>query len=180
MLLSWTALAGIILSGCSTMSQAEMQQTNTQLAKTQQIIVEKLVVQRGHDIFSFPQPSENTGIVVNAHDLYRYAYRRDGEDMGVKNESELPFLHEEQEEGTSENDCTYIRLVQTPFVPEVGMNAFPSKDIVIYVDQKHPGDAFVGVQNPSKREEWHIYKVSGYGGWVQKEIDLYLALYKGL
>lgn len=152
----------------------------TQIEEEQIITVEKLVVQREHDIFSFTKPSDSMGIVVSARDLYTLAYRKSGEDLGVKNKSELHFLQEGQEEGTSENAFTYIRLVQTPFIPNEGVNEFPRKDIVIYFDPKYPNDALVGVQNPNKLEEWQIYKVPDYGNWLKKEIDLYISLYAGL
>lgn len=67
-----------------------------------------------------------------------------------------------------------------PYIPDEGVNEFPRKDIVIYVDPKYPNDAFVGVQNPSSLEEWQVYKVQDYSSWLRKEIDLYISLYTGL
>jgi len=46
-----------------------------QIGEEQKITVEKLVVQREHDIFSFTKPSESMGIVVSAKDLYTLAYQ---------------------------------------------------------------------------------------------------------
>ncbi|MGQ7277652.1 hypothetical protein ACT91Q_06755 [Brevibacillus thermoruber] len=175
-----------IASGCGAVSsQGELhhekepapQSEDSQAATSE---VEKLVVQRGHDLFVFEKPSRRMGILVNAKDLYTFAYRKDGEALGVKNERELRFLQEKHEEGTSQNDYTYMRIVQKPFIPESGVNEFPRKDIVIYIDPQNPNDAFVGVQDPNKLDEWKIYKVKDYGNWVKKVIDLYIALYKGL
>lgn len=175
MTLGWS---GTAITSIDAAAVAQIQQP--QIGEKQKITVEKLVVQREHDIFSFTKPSESMGIVVSAKDLYTLAYRKSGEDLGVKNQSELTFLQEGQEEGTSENAFTYIRIVQIPFIPDEGVNEFPRKDIVIYVDPKYPNDAFVGVQNPDKLEEWQIYKVLDYGNWVKKEIDLTISLYTGL
>lgn len=175
MTLGWS---GTAITSINAATVAPTQQTR--IEEEQKITVEKLVVQREHDIFSFTKPSESMGIVVSAKDLYTLAYRKSGEDVGVKKQSELTFLQAGLEEGTSEKAFTYIRLVQTPFIPDEGVNEFPRKDIVIYVDPKYPNDAFVGVQNPNKLEEWQIYKVNDYGNWLRKEIALYISLYTGL
>ncbi|WP_029100418.1 hypothetical protein [Brevibacillus thermoruber] len=173
-----------IASGCSAVSsQGEHHHEQVpapQSEDSQAAEVEKLVVQRGHDRFVFEKPWRCMGILVNAEDFYRFAYRRVGEELGVTNERELPFLQEKLEEGTSQYDYTYIRIVQKPFIPESGVNEFPRKDIVIYLDPQNPTDAFVGVQDPHNLDEWKIYQVKDYGDWVKKVIDLYLALHTGL
>ncbi|CAJ1000882.1 MULTISPECIES: hypothetical protein [Bacillales] len=171
-----------IASGCSAVS-SQGEHNHEQVSAPHSVDsqaeeVEKLVVQRGHDRFVFENPSRCMGILVNAKDLYRFAYRRDGEELG--DEQKLPFLQEKLEEGTSQYDKVYIRIVQKPFIPESGVNEFPRKDIVIYLDPQNPNDAFVGVQNPHNLDEWKIYQVKDYGGWVKKEIDLHLALHTGL
>ncbi|EJL47395.1 hypothetical protein P4V44_05720, partial [Brevibacillus agri] len=61
-----------------------------------------------------------------------------------------------------------------------GHYKFPRKDIILYVDPQSPDDAFVAIQNPEKLDEWRVLKVSGYGPWLKKEIDLYLSLNTGL
>lgn len=171
-----------LASGCSAVSsQGEHfheQAPAPQSEDSQAEEAEKLVVQRGHDRFVFEKPSRCMGILVNARDLYRFAYRRDG--VELSSEQELPFLQEKLEEGTSQYDNTYIRIVQQPFIPESGVNEFPRKDIVIYLDPQNPNDAFVGVQNPHHPDTWKIYQVKDYGGWVKKEIDLHVALHTGL
>ncbi|WP_232696696.1 membrane lipoprotein lipid attachment site-containing protein [Brevibacillus daliensis] len=174
-------LVGIV-SGCAVSAQGEIHQRETTSEEEQanKSNVEKLIVQRGHDIFAFTKPSQNMGILVNAIDLFRLTYRKSDENIVVKNERELEFLQESQEEGTSQNDYTYIRIIQTPYIPEVGENAFPRKDIVLYIDRQYPNDVFVGVQNPIKLDEWEVYKVKDYSNWLKKDIDLYISLYKGL
>ncbi|MEJ8547348.1 hypothetical protein [Brevibacillus borstelensis] len=184
----------VLLSGCVSSNQTNsvsqihtQQQTEQEKSALSQSIqsqnqsdIEKVIVQRGHDIINLAEVSPERGLIANAEDFYRFAYRREGENLGIKNEKELKFLQESQEEGSSQNDYTYIRLVQTPYIPEIGENAHPRKDIVIYLDARYPDDAFVGEQNPKKLEEWTIYQVKGYGNWLKKDIDLYLSLYKGL
>ncbi|WP_068794271.1 hypothetical protein [Brevibacillus laterosporus] len=171
-----------MLSGCTVPTQGEIHQggARSEEKQTDKSTIEKLVIQRGHDIFEFTKPSQNMGILVNAMDLFRLTYRKSDENIVVKKEQELGFLQERQEEGTSQNDYTYIRLIQTPFIPEEGVNAFPRKDIVLYIDQQYPNDVFVGVQNPNKLDEWEVYIVKNYGNWLKKEIDLYVSLHKGL
>lgn len=171
-----------LLSGCTVLASDGRKEVpaSTEEEQVNPLGPEKLIMQRGYDIYTFSDPSPEMGILVNAKDMYFLAYRRLGKDLGVKNERELPFLRESQEEGSSTNDYTYLRMVQAPYYPEEGENARPRKDIILYLDQANPNDILVGAQDPTERDSWHIYQVEDYGKWLIKEIDLYIALYKGL
>jgi len=183
-----TLTACLVLTGCTTTAihppttpqvHLEQQEPSSSDQTIRETYVVKMIVQRGKDIIVFEDQSPSMGLLVNAEDFYMFAYRRDGEEVGVKTEKEIPFVKESQEEGTSQNEFTYVRLVQTPYIPGEGENAPARKDVVIFYDSKYPDDAFVGEQNPQKLDEWMVYQVKGYGSWLQKEIDLYLALYRG-
>lgn len=143
--------------------------------------VEKLIIQRGHDVFITENPQPHLGILIRAKDLYTFAYRREGEEVGVKTRQDIGAISEsEKVEPTSEQDYTYVRVVQPSYLPEPGENAFPHKDIILFLDALHPDDAFVGIQNPEKPDEWRILQVREYGNWLKKEIDLHLSLHTGL
>ncbi|WP_188066897.1 hypothetical protein [Brevibacillus brevis] len=181
-----------LLSGCGVSTQGqEINQQNTPIvdseAPKKHPEVSKIIIQRGKEIFVSGVSPICDGLLENSMDLYTVAYRRDGKLIGTKDEKELPFLQESQpylqgslDEGESTQDHTYIRLVREPFIPEVGVNEFPRKDIVLFLEPTTPNAAFVGVQNPQKLKEWKIYQVEDYGVWLKKQIDLELNLSKGL
>jgi len=180
-----------LLSGCEIYTQKQtVRQSENQIVqpeepgKSQEI--RKMIIQRGKEIFMFDRLLAHEGTLFNTMDLYTIAYRRDGKLLGVINERESGLLFESQnhvdgnqDEGTGSKDYTYIRLVREPFVPEEGVNEFPRKDIVFYLDPQYPEDAFVSVQDPHKLDEWKIYQVKDYGVWLKKQIDLELQLSKG-
>lgn len=153
-----------------------------------------MVVQRDQDIFVTEHP-ENSGkgqeanqaIIYNLTTLYNDVYRGllttdlDNE-ISVKTSEELGFVKysEATQEGSVSSSYAYVRLKKSSYVPQVGENAPASKDILFYVDDKKPEDLFLAVQDPKKLKEWKVYKVKGYGSWLQKEIDIYLRGSRGL
>ncbi|UNK17125.1 copper amine oxidase N-terminal domain-containing protein [Paenibacillus sp. N3/727] len=162
--------------------------------KEQSSLITGIVVQRDKDIFvtEFPEISStgqeaNRAIIYNLTTLYNEVYRgfltTDVEsDIRVKTEDELDFIKysEATQEGSVSSSYTYVRLNKPSYVPQVGENAPASKDILFYVDDKKPEDLFLAVQNPKKLKEWKVYKVKGYGSWLQKEIDIYVYGSRGL
>lgn len=182
----FSLLISVILAGCGTIpvshetSSVNNHSPNSE-TENQGNAVEQLTVQRGQDVFTKEHPPLNMGIITSANELYTLAYRKSGEEIGIKTSQELGFpIESPKESGTVEKERTYIRLVKPPFLPDPGVNEFPRKDIILYVDPQSPDDAFVAIQNPEKLDEWRVLKVSGYGPWLKKEIDLYLSLNTGL
>lgn len=162
--------------------------------KEQSPLITGIVVQRDKDIFvtEFPESSitgqeANRAIIYNLTTLYNEVYRgfltADVEsDIRVKTEDELDFIKysEATQEGSVSFSYTYVRLNKPSYEPQVGENAPSSKDILFYIDDKKPEDLFLAVQNPKKLKEWKVYKVKGYGSWLQKEIDIYVYGSRGL
>lgn len=186
---TWIILISILmvfLNGCvTTFGGQEVSQNNIPAkdsdSERERNVVEKLVVQRGQDIFVQNYPPVHQGIITSTKEVYTLAYRKTGEEIGIKTSKDLGITTESpSDSGTSEKDLTFVRLVQPPFNPEPGVNEFPRKDILLYTEPSTPDDVFVAIQNPKKIEEWRVLKVRGYGKWLKSEIDLYLSLYTGL
>ncbi|MBE9914230.1 copper amine oxidase N-terminal domain-containing protein [Paenibacillus donghaensis] len=162
--------------------------------KKKSLKTERMVVQREKDIFVAENPENaeigqdaNRAFIYNLTTLYNKAYRgllssNLDADTEVKTADQLSFIKESEatREGSALSSSTYVRLVRPSYVPETGENAPASKDILFYIDSKKPEDLHIAVQNPKKLQEWRVYKVSDYGKWLQKEIDIYVYGSRGL
>lgn len=162
--------------------------------KKKSLKTERMVVQREKDIFVTENPENaeigqdaNRAFIYNLTTLYNKAYRgllssNLDADTEVKTADQLSFIKESEatREGSALSSFTYVRLVRPSYVPETGENAPASKDILFYIDSKKPEDLQIAVQNPKKLQEWRVYKVSDYGKWLQKEIDIYVYGSRGL
>lgn len=169
-------------------------ETKTVTVEEKEKSIERLVLQRGKDIFITPNP-ENADVAKDANraflyhltTLYNEVYRgllsTDLEaDTTVKTTDQIPVLKssETTKEQTAKTSSFFVRLVQPAYVPQPGENAPAAKDILFYIDEKSPSDLQIGVQNPKNVKEWKIYKVKSYGDWFKKECDIYLRASRGL
>jgi hypothetical protein len=178
----------ILMSGCSVSAQTQGIQasegtTAQSESKVQESKIEKLVIQRGKDIFTFDYPKKDLAIISDAQDLYTRAYKGhlEAEELGIKTAKDFGFIQDSLGMAmTSKNEYTYLRIIQPVFIPEVGMNVIPRKDIILYNDPAFPNDAFVAIQNPEKLDEWSVVKMPEFGIWLKKEIDLFLRTNTGL
>ncbi|MBO9608785.1 MAG: hypothetical protein J7639_22715 [Paenibacillaceae bacterium] len=159
-------------------------QTVTIDDKNKTSLLERMVIQRGVDIFIADHPEDdgywqaaNQAILYNLTTLYNAAYRglyNNAPERKNANEISLLADSEASQEGTAASSHIYIRLQRLAYVPEAGENAPASKDIIFYTDTNNPNDLNIAVQDPTNLQEWTVYQVSNYGDWLKKEIDIYI------
>ncbi|KOP65594.1 hypothetical protein AMS62_10310 [Bacillus sp. FJAT-18019] len=156
--------------------------------------IERIVLQRGNDIFVTSDPGNinvkneaNQAFLFHLTTLYNEVYRgllsTDLEaDTTIKMADQIPVLKnsETTKEKSSETSSFFVRLVQPAYIPQPGENAPAAKDLLFYIDDMSPSDLQIGVQDPKNIREWKTYKVKGYGDWFKKECDIYLRASKGL
>ena len=74
-----------------------------------------------------------------------------------------------------ENSITWVRLLYNPYMPELGDNDQPHKDIVLAVTSENLENAFLIIQDPNTLTVWNYIKLEGYGQWLSREVDMLLA-----
>lgn len=85
----FSLLISVILAGCGTIpvshetSSVNNHSPNSE-TENQGNAVEQLTVQRGQDVFTKEHPPLNLGIITSANELYTLAYRKSGEEIGIK------------------------------------------------------------------------------------------------
>lgn len=74
-----------------------------------------------------------------------------------------------------ENNITWVRLLYDPYIPEVGVNDQPHKDIIFTVTSENVEDAYLIIQDPKTLDAWNYMELNGYGQWLSREVDMLLA-----
>lgn len=85
-------------------------------------------------------------------------------------------VNENWYQDTNENN-TWIRIIDESYIPQEGENGIGHKDIVIYREESI---AFFAVQNPEESEIWTVWEMPNYGVWFEKEIDMFLRMFAGI
>jgi hypothetical protein len=160
--------------------------------QAKQEIVKSMIVQRGHDGIrdGFKNDSldklKSYGIVLDMKNLLWLATRgaagieAEGEKKAVAEFSVIAESEESLAGDTVNSDNCWIRLNYEAYFPDQGVNVWEHKDLIIYIDPDNADDAFLGVQDPQEQMLWTVFRLPGYGTWLEKEIDMLLRLTTGL
>lgn len=73
------------------------------------------------------------------------------------------------------NNITWVRLLYNPYIPEIGVNDQPHKDIVFAITGENLEDAYLIIQDPKASTVWNYMELEEYGQWLNREIDMLLA-----
>lgn len=91
-------------------------------------------------------------------------------------EEESPSLPEE--DGVSQDDSSvWVRIVQENVPPEAGTAVTGHRDYLAYMQEE---DAYIAVQSGGDNELWNVWKIPGYGNWLEKEIRIAVRVMTGL
>lgn len=75
-------------------------------------------------------------------------------------------------------DNVWIRIEQEVSIPQEGsLGQVSHKDYIFY---RQGEDAYVGVQSAEDTGLWTLLKMSDYGDWLEKEIEIYIRMTTGL
>lgn len=84
----------------------------------------------------------------------------------------LPLASQQRQEG-----FTHL-WVRFEFAPAAGPGDGPGAghgDVMLYVDIDNPADARLAVQDAADPEQWQMTPLPGYGAWLEREVDLFIA-----
>jgi len=73
------------------------------------------------------------------------------------------------------NNITWVRLLYNPYIPEIGVNDQPHKDIIFAITGENLEDAYLIIQDPKALTVWNYMELEEYGQWLNREIDMLLA-----
>ena len=178
----------VFLSGCAKQPPAPAAEktpalsSEPQTQKAPKKILTQVIVQRGSDVFTLDHlQSEDAGIISDIQDLLWVAPRGGAGIQPEVIQAEPEELDRVLEKGEKMKETFYlVRLVYEPYRPGQGMNDLAHKSVIIFTDPEGANDACLGVQNPDRQTRWNLYRLPGYGHWLEKEVDLFLRLRMGL
>lgn len=137
-----------------------------------------LLVNRNGEVEKLDVTQSNTGIVSDIEALVWLAQRSVSGDL-ITAEKNI-YIEESNQclnDNTEVGEHLWIRELRDKQETESGTTVSGHKDYLIYQEGE---DAYVAIQSVENSDEWTLYQITGYGEWLQKEIDIFLRVMTGL
>lgn len=193
------ALGLMVISGCSkgnssvnlpAVSETELSEdvtdhtvppAETEITSGGDLQTSTMLICWNNDVFSFENSSlDIAGLYENVEALLWIAPRGgagiDSEGNQIEAASnELIQLSENMASGDRiEEDVLLLRINREYAVENTPMSY---KDIVMYRDNE---DAYLAWQMADDRNTWYLFRLPGYGEWLEKEVAIYMRCATGL